>query len=86
MRNGLLIALVLVSTAIAGDAQTSQNTSNPSQVTAGQIERIGDDTYFSKNVVIVLTDGSRITADAATFHAKSNTVDLTGTVRLALKK
>jgi hypothetical protein len=85
MRKGLLIALFLLGTVIAGSAQTSRKTSNPSQVTAGQIERIGDDTFFSRNVVIVLTDGSKITADTATFHTSSNTVDLTGSVRLTLK-
>jgi lipopolysaccharide assembly outer membrane protein LptD (OstA) len=85
MRKGLLIALVLLGTVITGSAQTSQKTSNPLQVTVSQTERIGDDTYFSRNVVIVLTDGSKITADTATFHTSSNTVDLTGSVRLTLK-
>ena len=85
MRKGLLIALVLLGTVITGSAQTSQKTSNPLQVTVSQTERIGDVTYFSRNVVIVLTDGSKITADTATFHTSSNTVDLTGSVRLTLK-
>lgn len=86
MRNGLLIASVLLGTVITGSAQTSQKTSNPfSSATAQKIDRIGDDTRFSGGVVLVLADGAKITADAATFHASSNTVDFTGPVQLTLK-
>jgi hypothetical protein len=84
MRKGLLIASVLLGTVITGSAQTSQKASSALNATASQSEWIGNDLHFSGNVVLVLTDGAKITADAATFHPRSNTVDFTGSVRLTM--
>jgi hypothetical protein len=93
MRKGLIIASVLLGTVITGSAQTSQTSVSGdvhlglpgAQVTAGQIKTVEPEIHFGRGVALVLADGSKITANEATFHASSNTVDLTGSVRLTLK-